>query len=306
MNCSTLFAYHVQVTKLTEENFDPLPKEITTNYFGTIEEFNKYNRYFEDHKNSFEHKQIARITLIFEFNEIGRDYDAVNKLAAKEAAKLGADWICYVSGTVYKDTEEIASMTYRCVRKPYHDWAEKLHKMIKANENVGKELKTSIFYKIFQERFMLFDKIEEKKQLKMLGIKWKTIKNKENQEKVIYFDVKTRRRISGKEVDGRVCNHIIDQIISVYKENFELYVSEYDKIMQVMKKYPNSTLYFPKLDSEGKWESPLIINLAFPSIARYMNKLFESPSIIGYSFEIIDYEKMRNDLYDRINRDAYN
>lgn len=250
MNCSTLFAYQVKVTKLTEENFDPLPKGITANYFGTIEEYNK--SYINDYKNRSKDKQIATITLIFVSQEIGNDTGAVDALAKKEAAKLGGDWICYVSGTEYKDTKEIASTTYRCVRSQYCDDMEKFYKITKANENVKKELEISIFFEKIQDKFMLLDKIEENKQLKMLGIKWKTIKDKENQKKDIYFDIKTRRRISEKEVDRRVCNHIIDLIISVYKENFELYVSEYDEIMQVMKKYPDSTLYFPKLDSEGK------------------------------------------------------
>lgn len=250
MNCSALFAYEVKVTKLTDVNFEPLPKGITANYFGTIEQYNK--RYIENYYNRYKDKQIATITLIFEFNEIGRDYDAVRELAAKEAAKLGADDIYWVSATGYKDTEQIASTTYRCVRSQYCDDMEKPYKEVKANENAEKELETSIFFKKFQEMLMLLDKIWENKQSKMLGIKWKTIKNKENQVKVIFFDVKTRRRISEKEFGIRVSNYISDQIISVYKENFELYVSEYDKIMQVMKKYPNNTFYFPKLDSEGK------------------------------------------------------
>ncbi len=103
--CSKLFAYGVNVTKLTDENFDPLPKGCAF-YMGTIGEY----------QSNYKNKQIATITLHFLFHEIGGDQDAVNLLAAKEAAKLGANTILWVSGTVYKDTNEIASSTYRCIR----------------------------------------------------------------------------------------------------------------------------------------------------------------------------------------------
>lgn len=259
MTCSALFAYEVKVTKLTDDKFDPLPKDIHVYYRESIEEYQSKSNY-----KSYKDTQIATITLIFKFIEIGKDYDAATTLARKEAAKLGADLIIYISHTIYKDTEDIASMTYRCVRTKYIDDIERVNKGIEANKNVNKELESSPFFKKLQDTLFpkFSDRINEKIQYRMLGVKWKTIKNRENQEKVIYFDIKTRRRISEKEVIERVVNHSVDQIILCYKENFELYKSEYDKIMQVMKEYPNSTLYFPKLDSKGN----------------------------------IDYEKMRGDL----------
>ena len=52
----------------------------------------------------------------FEYDEIGQDQDAVILLAKKEASKLGANRIYWVSGTSYKDTDQIASSTYRCIR----------------------------------------------------------------------------------------------------------------------------------------------------------------------------------------------
>ncbi|MBE7444683.1 MAG: DUF1566 domain-containing protein [Planctomycetia bacterium] len=106
MHCSTLFAYEVKVTKLTDENFVPITREEDVLCMGSIEEY----------QSNYKDKQIATITLRFLVNEIGRDQDAVNLLAAKEAAKLGANTIFWVSGTVYKDTKEIASSTYRCIR----------------------------------------------------------------------------------------------------------------------------------------------------------------------------------------------
>ena len=105
MNCSTLFAYEVMVTKLTDEKFDPLPKEDVF-FMGLIEEYQSNNK----------DKQIATITLQFLVNEIGRDHDAVNLLAIKEAAKLGANIIYWVSGTEYKSCLTIASSAYRCIR----------------------------------------------------------------------------------------------------------------------------------------------------------------------------------------------
>ena len=52
----------------------------------------------------------------FEYDEIGQDQDAVGLLATKEAAKLGANLVYWVSGTAYKGTDQIASSTYRCIR----------------------------------------------------------------------------------------------------------------------------------------------------------------------------------------------
>ena len=106
MTCSKLFAYDVKVTKLTDENFDPIPQDVDVFYMGSINEY----------QSSSKDKQIATITLRFEYDEIGQDQDAVNLLAEKEAAKLGANIIVWVSGTGYKNTDQIASSTYRCIR----------------------------------------------------------------------------------------------------------------------------------------------------------------------------------------------
>ena len=86
MNCSTLFAYDVNVTKLTDENFDPLPNYMQPECGGTIKDYHaRYN-----------HKQIATMTLLFELHEIGADVEAAIILVRKEAAKLGADLLFYV------------------------------------------------------------------------------------------------------------------------------------------------------------------------------------------------------------------
>lgn len=75
--------------------------------------------------------------------------------------------------------------------------------------------------------------------LNIVGIETKRTKDKNNRikcRKIIYIDVKTRKRINDNEVSKRIYNNQIHEHISFYKENFELYASEYDKIMQVMKK----------------------------------------------------------------------
>lgn len=107
MNCSTLFAYGVEITKLTDEIFNPLPKDVDVRYMGSID------KYQNDCKDI---KQIATITLGFLVDEIGQDQGAVRILATKEAAKLGANKIYWVSGTEYTNTGQIASSTYRCSR----------------------------------------------------------------------------------------------------------------------------------------------------------------------------------------------
>jgi len=59
---------------------------------------------------------IATLTMQFFSGEIGQDYDAAHTLAKKQAAKIGADLLLYISGTVIKNTQTIDSITYRCIR----------------------------------------------------------------------------------------------------------------------------------------------------------------------------------------------
>lgn len=281
MNCSTLFAYEVKVTRLTDEYFDPLPNYIQPKFGGEIKD------YQANYQASYNHKQIATMTLIFELHEIGEDFEAVLILVQKEAAILGADLIIYVSETFHKNSREIASMTFRCAR------TDKVDKTIETEILKVELFESSLFFKIFCSYWENFnfgddDDVEwlkkfglEKKQINsdLLGfsdamklyksdnnpfyrISPELLRQKSNTATMGIFDTKTGIQISEERYWKMEREYITNQLISFYKENFELYKSEYDKIMQVNKKYPNSTLYFPKLDSKGN----------------------------------IDYEKMKNDL----------
>ena len=181
LNCSYLFAYEVKVTKLSDKHFDPLPDDISVIDGGTIEDYTASGIDKDD-------VQVATITLKFARGEIGQDYGAVNELAKKEAGKLGANSIFVVSGTIYKETGEIASVTYRCVRRivvTQHEYNEYRIQM----KNAEKELESSTFYKKYQE-FDKFDPYGVSHYFEGLGIKYKDIK-KDDETSRNYFDIKT-------------------------------------------------------------------------------------------------------------------
>jgi hypothetical protein len=90
---------------LTDQELDPIDQSDVV-YGGSIRE---YRLRVGD-------LSVATLTLEFPEAEIGQDYDAALALAMKEAARVGADLLLHVSGTEYRDTRAIASITYRCVR----------------------------------------------------------------------------------------------------------------------------------------------------------------------------------------------
>ena len=226
LNCSYLFAYEVKMTMLSDEHFDPLPDYIGCWSGCTIENYIASGIDNDD-------VQVATITLEFARGEIGQDYGAVDELAKKEAGKLGADFSFVVSGTIYKETGEIASVTYRCVRSKS---AARRDERIQI-ENAKKELKSSTFYKKYQEVWEEVGAFSDKEE-KSLGIKYeeddKTSRN--------YFDIKTGKQISWEEVKRRVLSDLADKIVSFFKDNFKLYVSEYNMLLQIKQKYPLGTV----------------------------------------------------------------
>lgn len=113
INCSTLFAYEVEVTKLTDENFDPLPKEINVYNMGLMK---------PGEDQMYKVKQIATITLRIKLDEIGEDYDAARTQVKKEAAKLGGNLVYYVSGTIDQNIENICTLTFRGMRNEDVFW----------------------------------------------------------------------------------------------------------------------------------------------------------------------------------------
>lgn len=235
MNCSTLFAYHVQVTKLTEENFDPLPTELRIFFFRT--------------ELRPDDKQIATMTLVFDPHEIGQDSDAVRKLAKKEAAKLGANDIFYISSTEYTDTKDIASMTFRCARFPDIDYDVDLFES-SFYKNLYLEVLRRYEPSYFDSSVTLY------KTLSLIGVKREQIL-KENKKITVLQDIKTNKQLDKDAVLKRWLDCYANEIISFYKENLDLYISEYDKIFQIIKKnFPKTDVekvtwfHFPKLDAQ--------------------------------------------------------
>jgi hypothetical protein len=93
------------IVMLTDQEFDPIdPNDVV--YGGTAKEYRlRVGDIF-----------LATLTMEFPEAEIGQDYEAALALARKEAAKIGADLLLHISGTEFRDTRAIASITYRCVR----------------------------------------------------------------------------------------------------------------------------------------------------------------------------------------------
>lgn len=238
MTCSTLFAHEVKVIKLTDENYDSLPMEMRIYYFN-----------FELLGMRPDDKQIATITLVFDPHEIGQDSDAVKKLAKKEAAKLGANAIYYISALEYTDTKNIASMTFRCARSPVCDCDVDLFKF-SFYKNLYLEVLRRYEPDYFDSGVSLYQ------TLSLIGVKREQIL-KENKKIIVFHDIKTNKQLDKDEVCKRWLDCYADEIISFYKENLDLYISEYDKIIQIIKKYfpkkniGNVTWFlFPKLDAQ--------------------------------------------------------
>jgi hypothetical protein len=93
------------IVMLTDQEFDPIDQNDVV-YGGSMKE---YRLRIGD-------ASLATLTMEFPEAEIGQDYEAALALAMKEAAKVGADLLLYISGTEFRDTRAIASITYRCVR----------------------------------------------------------------------------------------------------------------------------------------------------------------------------------------------
>jgi hypothetical protein len=214
------------VTKLTDENFDPLPTEMRIYFFRTIEHL------------SFrpDDKKIATMTLVFDPHEIGKDTDAVKELAKKEAAKLGANDVYYISSTEYGDTKDIASMTFRCSRFPDIDYDVDLFKS-SFYKNLYLEVLRRYEPLYFDSSVTLY------KTLSLIGVKREQIL-KENKKITVLQDIKTNKQLDKDEVMKRWLDCLANEIISFHKENLDLYISEYDKIFQIIKKN------FPKTDAE--------------------------------------------------------
>ncbi|PKM92699.1 MAG: hypothetical protein CVU80_02000 [Elusimicrobia bacterium HGW-Elusimicrobia-4] len=214
--------------------------------------------FYKDVNTHPNNKHIATITLIFSPNEIGTDYSAGNELAKKEAIKLGADWIYYVSSTIYKDTSEIAAITFRCVRTTWPDMLDKIEKdkrEIAEKEfemnNARKELlEYSTFYNILTTA-EIFGKSETELN-KLIGVKAKKERKKDSKvETITYIDTVTNKVLNEKEVEKRGMNYFFDKIFAIYVNNLELYKTEYDEIMRILGKYPKAKFYFPELDTQG-------------------------------------------------------
>lgn len=244
MSCSTLFAYEVKVTRLTDEKFDPLPKEINICLI--------YSDVYKIISSTC--KQIATITLAFDPHEIGLDIDAIGILAKKEAARLGADGITYISGTMHKNNA-IASTTYRCIRIQRGEPKENirltlraLHKITVFWDKLHKAVGDYQLHPLGEGSMSTPDET-----LSLIGVKREKIL-KENKEITVFHDIETKKQLDEEEINKRWSYAYYIKVVSVYKENIDSYKSEYDKIIQILEIYNTSRvfeIYFLKPDQLG-------------------------------------------------------
>jgi len=99
----SIYSYEINTTKLSEKAFSKINK---SHFMGL----------FDGYKSTSYDIQVATITIVFNSEEIGEDFDAVTILARNKAKKMGADLVYYISGTEFKNTKSIASSTFRLIR----------------------------------------------------------------------------------------------------------------------------------------------------------------------------------------------
>jgi hypothetical protein len=104
--------YSVSVVKIYNDS--------TGYYLSTLQDFSTLSTFSYFPGDSippfYNSKVTGTLTIKFLSHTIGQDYKTATAIAENEAQKVGADFIIYVSGTVYKDTEEIRSVTFRMLR----------------------------------------------------------------------------------------------------------------------------------------------------------------------------------------------
>lgn len=227
INVTPLFAYDVNVIKLSDFISEPLPESVSMKFLHSIKSY----------RSKPEHQQVATVTLSFFRGDIGQDEEAVIILLKKECAKLGADITVYISGTIYKDTEEIASKTVRCISsKPDNTTLRRL----RAEEAI-KKLGASLFFQKFSKHLEMLGETRGKNKV--------VIRNNK------YFDLATNTELTDEAgMAGVNIEWFSEKIISFYRENFELYLSENEYLHQLFEKYPDilsGTDLYPNIKSDG-------------------------------------------------------
>ena len=216
---SNLFAYTVTTTRLTEEIYESVDSKYVS--FAATRKADDID--------------LATITLNFDPQEIGTDGAAVMTLGRKEAAKLGATSVRYVSGTVYKNTEEIASETFHIYRNPavvarisLRVENERQAEEKEQHEKRVAEYDTAINKTQVGQRLMnamkSFSSLPKAEQARRMGCKTDVVTMKNGKQKRVWYELATNKELDREELWNRMLK---SEILTLMEKEPALYKSDY-------------------------------------------------------------------------------
>jgi len=217
--------HEVRTTRLTERKYDAIPERDTVLFAGS------WKNYICQPGDA----PVATTTMSFEPNEIGQDYSAAQILAMAEARKLGADLVFFVSGTRHKDTGEIASRTYRCLRSGKYCRLEVLEQKTQLRQQMWDELKDTEFGLRYHE-FLSSTNLRARISAR-LGVTERKVALANGEKTTDYVEQKTGRRMPCSEYKRRFQNCAVDAWFKFFKENIRTYRSGYFRIQEIKSKY---------------------------------------------------------------------
>jgi len=236
-----------------------LPLTVTT-YLPVAPKYLDFNGSWKG-KSGYKDTDIATMTLNFDQQEIGTDYSKADALARKAAAQLGATAYWHVSGTVYKDTQEIASQTFHLVRNE-----EAVARINRTEESARSEAqiaefsrllelykweveKTEIWPKISAE-FLAFGSLSENEQANKIGatVKLETLKSGEKIH--TSYDAITKDRLPENVIYDRISAYVISV---VRKNDPALYQASYPRLKSINAAYAAQNPYVPLF----AWSEPV-------------------------------------------------
>jgi len=215
----------IRTTVLTERQYDAVPESDTVLFAGL------WKNYICQPGDV----PIATTTISFEPNEIGQDYNAAHILATAQARKLGADLVFFVSGTNHKNTGEIASRTYRCLRSGKYCRLEVLEQKTQLRQQMWDQLKGTEFGVRYHE-FLSSTNLRARVSAR-LGVTERKVALANAEKTTDYVEQKTGRRVPCSEYRRRFKNYAVDAWFRFFKENIDTYRSDYFRIQEIKSKY---------------------------------------------------------------------
>lgn len=238
-----LLAYRINAIPLTSATYLPVdPKYLDFN--------GKWKG-----KSGYNDTDIATLTLNFNQQEIGTDYTAADALARKAAAQLGATAYWRVSGTVYKDTQEIASQTFHLTRNE-----EAIARINRAEGNARSDAEIAEFSRLLElykwevektelwpkisAAFKAFGALSENEQARRIGATVKLETLKSGGKVLNSYDATTKAKLPEYVIYDRISAYVINV---VRKNDPALYEASYPRLKSINEAYaaqnPNVPLF---------------------------------------------------------------